>query len=123
MQLFDTLNNKNYPMYAVANYDNPQCVCIEEFDADLNRVKYIKRLITRYRRDGDLQERLILNHLVIFYNVFGIVPATRLLVYKLRMEDMPALKSFLLYLDYITEDELDEIPIDTKISRKLLEIQ
>ena len=75
MHLFDELNEENFVLFASRNYNNPQCTSIDEFNDDLLRFKYLKRLFKRYIKDGDLQERLILNHLVVLYNVFGITAA------------------------------------------------
>jgi len=67
----EILNEKNFVVYCMHNYDNPQCHSIEEFDEDLKRFLYLKKLLSRYKKNGDLKERLILNHLVVLYNVFG----------------------------------------------------
>jgi hypothetical protein len=81
-------------------YDKPNCI-VSEFEEDMKRVKYIKRLIKRYRVTGDLKERLILNHLIILGNVFGIESSVRILFYKLDRDDYDILKTFLLYLNYM----------------------
>ena len=122
MQLFDELNEENFILFASRNYNNPQCTSVEEFNDDLLRFKYLKRLFKRYIKDGDLQERLILNHLVVLYNVFGISAANRMIFHKMEDEYWPLLKTFLVYLNYIKESELVEIPLDDniiKILRKL----
>jgi hypothetical protein len=72
-----------------------------EFEVDYGRVKYIKRLIRRYKVTGDLKERNILNHIIIFYNVFGVEPATRILFFKTEKKDMDVLKAFLVFLNYM----------------------
>ena len=77
------LDDSNFILYAAANYDNPQCYDTDEFYDDLKRFKYLKRLFNRYKETGELKERLILNHLIVIYNVFGPTPATRLLFFKL----------------------------------------
>ena len=77
------LDDSNFMLYAAANYDNPQCYDTDEFYDDLKRFKYLKRLFNRYKETGELKERLILNHLIVIYNVFGPTPATRLLFFKL----------------------------------------
>ena len=71
MQLFDELNNDNFLLYASKHYNNKQCTEVEEFYEDLNRFKYLKRLLRRYDSNGELQERLILNHLILLFNVFS----------------------------------------------------
>ena len=121
MHLFETLNNDNFIMYAMRHYDNPQCTDIEEFNEDLQRFKYLKRLLNRYDQ-GDLQERLILNHLIVIYNVFGIQAANRMTFHKLDKNHWSALKTFLVYLSYLPEDALVEIPIDQNIADVLRKI-
>ena len=79
----DRLDDSNFMLYAARAYINPGCVDILEFHEDLNRIKYIKRLFRRYSETGELKERLILNHLIVLYNVFDRVMLTRMLAYKL----------------------------------------
>lgn len=119
MKLFDVLNEDNYILYASRNYDNPQCVSIDEFYDDLSRVKYLKRLFRRYLENDDLQERLILNHLIIFYNVFGIEAANRMMLYKMNSEYLSILKTFLVYLNFICKGDLIEVPLDENVIRVL----
>ena len=83
---FDDLNEKNFLLYAMKYYDNPQCVEVEEFNDDLKKIKYIKRLFNQYALEGVLKERLLLNHIIVFYNVFSVEAATRILFYKLDLE-------------------------------------
>jgi len=97
---FDDLTDENVLLYAVKAYDRPICI-ITEFEADYKRVKYIKRLIGRFKLTGELKERNILNHIIIFYNVFGIEAATRLLFYKVDDKDYDILKTFLIFLNYM----------------------
>ena len=115
MHLFDELNEENFVLFASRNYNNPQCTSIEEFNDDLLRFKYLKRLFKRYTKDGDLQERLILNHLIVLYNVFGISAANKMMFYKMEDEYWPIIKTFLVYLNYIKEKDLVEIPLDERI--------
>jgi hypothetical protein len=100
---FSVLNTQNYMMYAMRNYENPQCVGIDEFIEDLHRIKYLKRLFRRYLDTGELKERLILNHLITFYNVFGIEAATRLIFYRMNEEYYPLVKTFLVFLNLFPE--------------------
>ena len=72
MKIFDELTDKNFKLFAAQQYNNPECTDVEEFKNDLSRFKYLKRLLTRYEEHGELQERLILNHIIVLYNVFGI---------------------------------------------------
>lgn len=96
------LTEQNYVMFAMKHYQNPQCLNIDEFHNDLKRIKYIKRLLGRYVSSGDLKERLILNHLIILYNSFG-VEATKLLFFKIDKQYWSQLKTFLVFLQYMPE--------------------
>jgi hypothetical protein len=89
-------------LYAAKHYDNPGCESIEEFHDDLNRFKYIKRLFTKYQETGEIKERLVLNHLIALYNLFGAIPTTRMLFLKLD-GNWELLKPFLVYLGYMPE--------------------
>ena len=100
---FKKLDNENYTLYAAKHYDNPTCRSVEEFNEDLTRLIYLKRLFRRYRRTGELRERLILNHLITFYNVFGNEASTRLLFFKIDADLYDILKTFLVYLDYLPD--------------------
>lgn len=97
---FDELNEKNYLMFAIKHYDNPQSVTVDDFMEDMKKFKYLKRLLKRYLKTGVLRVNLILNHLIILFNVFGegTVP---LLMYKLGDEYYSIIKTFLLYLNRI----------------------
>ena len=97
--IFDDLNDDNFLMYAMREYNNMQCTDIEEFYDDLKKIKYIKRLFNVYKNNGQLKERLILNHFIIFYNVFTVQAGTRILFYKIEKDFWPMLKTFLIYLD------------------------
>jgi hypothetical protein len=129
--VFDELNNDNVTIYAVKAYDRPNCV-MSEFKDDMKRFNYLKRLFKRYRKLDELRERLVLNHLVVLYNVFGPEVATRLLFYKMAKDDYPALKTYLMFLsvmpdrvrgikgqDIISSD----IPVDMKIADMLRDIK
>tara|TARA_Y100000758_G_C15962669_1_gene390183 strand:+ start:78 stop:476 length:399 start_codon:yes stop_codon:yes gene_type:complete len=105
---FDDLNDDTFLMYAMREYNNMQCTDIEEFYDDLKKIKYIKRLFNSYRNNGQLKERLILNHLIIFYNVFTLQAGTRILFYKIEKDFWPMLKTFLVYLDRMP-DKIDSI--------------
>jgi len=120
---FELLNDSNFVMYAMKNYENPTCTGIEEFHEDLNRVKYIKRLFRKYDRSNILRERLILNHLIILGNVFGPIVCSRILFFKTEPELHSYLKTFLVYLNYlpdkVEEFDLENIPLDQKIIKHL----
>ena len=126
--IFDDLNEKNFLLFAMKEYDNPQCVQVEEFYDDLKKVKYIKRLFNQYLNDGVLKERLLLNHIIVFYNVFPVRSATRILFLKIEEEFWPILKTFLVYLSYMPEiiDSIngrailsDDIQLDQGVVDKL----
>ena len=86
MKIFDDLNNKNFRLFAANNYNNPECTDVEKFKQDINRFKYLKRLLTRYDEHGELQERLILNHLIVLHNVFGIEAGHKMIMYKIHKQ-------------------------------------
>lgn len=92
----DTLDDSNFILYAAKHYDNPQCYDVDEFYDDLKRFKYIKRLFGKYHDTGEIRENLILNHIVVLYNVFG-EAATRMLFFKL-VGYYPYLKPFLIVI-------------------------
>ena len=98
--MFDDLNEENFMMYAVKAYESPNCI-MSEFEGDLKRTKYLKRLFRRYKTTKELKERLILNHLVLLYNVFGAEATTRILFYRIDEKDYDILKTFLMYLNLL----------------------
>jgi len=112
---FETLTRKNFELFAAKNYNNPECMDIEEFKDDLSRFKYIKRLLRRYADHKDLQERLILNHLIVIYNVFGIKAANKMIWFKIENEHYHFIKPFLVFLHYLPESEKVEIGMDMGI--------
>jgi|TARA_A100001391_G_scaffold186490_1_gene155703 hypothetical protein len=96
--MFETLDDSNFMLYAAKFYDNPRCVDIIEFNEDVNRIKYLRRLFRRYSTQGDMNHRLILNHLIALYNVFEERHLTRMLFYKC-YEYLEYLKPFLVFLN------------------------
>ena len=98
--MIENLNDDNFIIYAMKAYDRPNCI-MSEFEEDLSRIKYVKRLIKRYKTTGELKERLILNHIIVLSNVFGIEPSARMLFFKIDKEDYDILKTFLLFLNYM----------------------
>lgn len=94
--MFDDLNELNILLYAAKSYDKPYCIQ-SDFEEDYKKLKYIKRLLQRYRATGDIKERLILNHLIVAQNVFGVEQCTRMLFVKINEKDYSALKTFLLF--------------------------
>ena len=122
MKSFEELNNKNFVLFAAKNYNNSQCMTQEEFEDDLQRFKYIKRLFNRYEVNNELSERLILNHLIVLYNVFGIKAANHMMFYKIEEKNWPILKTFLVYLNYLPEDQYVDVPLDQKVVEALRKI-
>ena len=106
--IFDDLNDDNFLMFAMREYNNMQCTDVEEFYDDLKKIKYIQRLFNVYKNNGLLKERLILNHFIIFYNVFTVQAGTRILFYKIEKDFWPMLKTFLIYLDRMP-DKIESI--------------
>ena len=99
---FDELNESNYMLFAIKFYDNPQSVTKDDFESDLKRIRYVKRLLKRYKNTGELKVHLILNHLIILFNVFN-EAAVPLLFYNLEEDLWPAIKSFLIFLNRLPE--------------------
>jgi len=122
MKIFDTITHSNFELFAAQHYNNPECTSVEEFKEDLSRFKYLKRLLKRYEQAGDLQERLILNHLIVLYNVFGIEAADRMLWYKVDENHWPIIKTFLVFLHYLEESHKVEIPLDNNVIQRLREL-
>lgn len=123
----DKLNQNNFMMFAMKMYSNPLCTGIEEFKEDMHRIKYIKRLFLKYKKNHKLKDRLILNHIIILQNVFGAEACSRILFYKLNSELHSVLKTFLDYLQYlppsIPEVNLSDIELDQKIVKILSRIK
>jgi hypothetical protein len=122
--MFEKITSANWTMFAMKHYDNPQSDGEEEFQDDLKRFKYLKRLLKKYHEGGELKERLILNHIIVLTNVFGVEAATTLLLFKIEPEYWSELKTFLIYLNMITwhEPALISIPWDKEIWNTLQNI-
>ena len=105
---FDELNESNYLLFAIKFYDNPQAVTRDDFEDDLKRIKYIKRLLKRYKNNGELKVHLILNHLTVLFNVFN-EAAIPLLFYNLEDDLWPCIKSFLIFLDRVPDYPKTEV--------------
>lgn len=122
----EILNDENYMLFAMKMYNNPQCKNVTEFQEDMNRVKYLKRLFKKYKSSGQLRERLILNHIIIFYNIFDGISATRILFSRIEQELHPYLKTFIVFLNNLPENipevDLLTIPLDRRIINKLRQI-
>ena len=117
------LNNDNFFLYATKMYNNSSCSGVDEFYEDLSRIKYIKRLLIRFKKGGELKERLVLNHIIILQNIFGVEASVRILFFKLNPELYSPLKSFLVYLNYLPvycpEASIDDIQTDHRIDKIL----
>jgi hypothetical protein len=121
---FDELNESNYMLFAIKFYDNPQSVTKEDFDNDLKRIRYIKRLLKRYKETGELKIHLILNHLIILFNVFNDATVP-LLFYNLERDLWPSIKSFIVFLNRLPEypkTQIDEIEEDKNCLSQLQSI-
>lgn len=102
-KMFDNLNEDNFIIYAMKCYESPNCV-MSEFEGDIKRTKYLKRLFRRYKITGHLKERLILNHIILLNNVFGLEPTARILFYRIDEKDYDVLKTFLDFLRIMPEE-------------------
>ena len=123
MSLFDKITAKNFSAYAMKHYDDPQCEDIEDFQEDLRRFRYLKRLLHRYHENGELRERLMLNHLICIFNVFGYDACMIMLEFKIKDDNYwSSIKTMLLYLEYVEEGWKIDIPIDNKLAERLREL-
>ena len=128
--MFENLNEDNFVMYAMKAYNSPHCI-MSEFEGDIKRTKYLKRLFRRYKVTKSLKERLILNHIILLNNVFGPEHTARILFYKIDDRDYDILKTFLLYLNILPESikgirgktiHTEDIPVDMNIAEILRQI-
>ena len=121
---FDELNEDNYILFAIKYYENPQSVTMEDFESYLKRIRYVKRLLKRYKNTGELKTHLIVNHLIILFNVFNDA-AVPLLFYNLEKELWPSIKSFLIFLNRLPEypkTQIHEIVEDSECLSQLQKI-
>jgi hypothetical protein len=121
---FDELNEDNYLLFAIKFYDNPQAITMEDFESDLKRIRYVKRLLKKYKNTGELKVHLILNHLIVLFNVFNDATVP-LLFYNLEKELWPSIKSFLLFLNRFPEyprTQIHDILEDNECLSQLQEI-
>jgi len=122
--IFNELNEDNFLLFAIRNYENPQAVTKEDFDRDLNHFKYIKRLLKRYKKSGELKTHLILNHFIILYNIFG-EAATPMLFFKIEKDLWSCLKSFIIFLNRLPEypkSSIHNIQVDLYCLEELYKI-
>jgi len=123
MKLFETLNEDVFTLFAARHYYNPICIDAEEFHEDLKRFKYVKRLLNKYIENKKLSERLILNHLIVIFNVFGIPAGLKMLEYKMQEEKYwKVLKPFLIFLKIITNDKYTGVEMDKNVIEQLRKI-
>jgi len=120
--IFNELTEKNLFLYAAKHYKNPKFADIDEFYEDLKRFKYIKRLLNRYLETDDLAERLLLNHFIVVFNMFGIEAALNILDLKLENKHWPVVKPFLIFLNYIKNDQYTGIAMDPHVINELRKI-
>ena len=128
--MFDDLNDENFLIYAMKQYNSPHCI-VSEFEGDIKRTKYLKRLFRRYKVTKSLKERLILNHIILLNNVFGYDATARILFYKIDERDYDILKTFLSYLNIMPDTvygingknvSVAEIPLDANVIEILRKI-
>ena len=122
MSDFKNLTPENINMFAIKHYNNPSCVDEQEFLDDMKRFKYLKRLFRKYDTSKELKMRLIINHIIILANVFGVEAATTLLFFKIEKNHWSILKTFLIFLHYMPENDLVEVPINHQVMGKLGQI-
>ena len=122
------LNDENFLLYAIKNYNNPSCSGLKEFQDDVKRFKYIKRLLRKYNKTGDVSEKLILNHIILLYNVFGTFVVASLF-FKIEQIHWSQIKTFLIYLNYLPDNYVineqvneSEIALDNFLINKLRRI-
>ena len=122
MNDFQKLTSDNIIMFAMKHYDNPSCVDKKEFLDDMKRFKYLKRLFRKYDTSKVLKVRLILNHIIVLANVFGVDASSTLLFFKIDKKHWSILKTFLVYLSYMPENDMKNIATDLKVLKELREI-
>jgi hypothetical protein len=122
--IFNELNEDNFLLFAIKNYENPQAVTKEDFEKDLNHFKYIKRLLKRYKKSGELKTHLILNHFIILYNIFG-EATTPMLFFKIERDLWSSVKSFIIFLNRLPEypkSSIHDIQVDLFCLEQLYKI-
>lgn len=119
----EKLNENNFVLYAMHHYDNPQCHSVHEFEEDLKKFLYLKKLLSRYKNTGELKERLILNHIIVIYNIFGDA-ATRMLFYRVDKYCWDSLTTFLVYLNRMPENlpEFGIVSSDIKLDETIISV-
>ena len=119
--IFNELNDDNFNLFAIKNYENPQAVTKEDFDKDLNHFKYIKRLLKRYKNTGVLKSHLLLNHFIILYNIWG-EATTPMLFFKIDKDLWSSMKAFIMFLNRFPEyprTYIHDIQVDIECLKEL----
>ena len=119
--IFNELNDDNYLIFAIKHYDNPQAVTYEDFLNDMKKFKYVKRLLKRYKKTGDLKSHLLINHFIVLYNVFQDA-TTPLLIYKIEKELWSPMKTFIMFLGRLPEHPrsfISDIQVDIECLKQL----
>jgi hypothetical protein len=122
--IFNELNEDNFLLFAIKNYENPQAVTKDDFHKDLNHFKYIKRLLKRYKKTGDLKTHLLINHFIVLYNIFG-EATTPMLFFKLDEEMWSQVKTFILFLNRLPQypkTNIHDIQVDLNCLEQLQKI-
>ena len=122
--LFNELNEGNFKLFAIKNYENPQAVTEADFEKDLNHFKYIKRLLKRYKNSGELKSHLIINHFIVLYNIFGDA-ATPMLFHKIEKDLWPVMKTFVVFLNKLPDYPhcfIHDIEVDAFASQELQDL-
>ena len=130
--MINDICDANFLIYAIKAYDKPQMIQ-SEFDNDIKRIKYVKRLLRKYKQTGEFKERLILNHVIILSNVFGVEATVNMLFFKVDKQDYPVLKTILIFLNYLPKKlnvsfdkyyvRQEEIPVDLDVANILRNLQ
>ena len=117
--VFNVVTEHTLVLFAAKHYYNTRCPHIDDFYNYLKRFKYIKRLINRYQETGKISERLILNHVIVAFNVFGIKPGLKILELKLAENQWPIIIPFLQFLNYLEDGQYNDIEVDTEVAKVL----
>ena len=123
----EKLNEGNFLVHAMHHYDNPQCHSLVEFEEDIKKFLYLKKLLSRYKNTGEVRERLILNHIIVLYNIFGDA-ATNMMFYKTDEQYWNVLVTFLVYLERMPESlpqygiNISDIELDESVINALRKI-
>ena len=114
------LDEENFVIFAIRHYDNPSCLGVQEFNDDLKRFKYLIRLFRKHQAGKGLKERLILNHLIVIYNLFGVEAATKMLFFKIQKKHWAKLKTFLVFLNFMPEKVSNLLGVDISMDQEII---